>query len=73
MNDASVNMLLDDMDSGEGAFELKTRMYIGYFALSYKAHVTLYYLLMSDRNGRFINFVFLSYIRYQEYLRSIRK
>lgn len=40
MNDASVNMLLDDMDSGEGAFELKTRMYIGYFALSYKAQVT---------------------------------
>lgn len=71
--DASVNMRLDGVDSGVGAFELKTGKSSGYSALSHNAQVTLYYLLMSDRNGRFINFGLLSYIRYQEALRSIRK
>lgn len=70
--DASVKFRIDGADTGVGVFELKTGNSKGFSAVSHAAQVTLYNLLMSDRNNRFVNHGLLSYIRYQEALKSVR-
>lgn len=69
--DASVQLRVDEADTGVGVFELKTGNSLGYSSVAHNAQTLLYTLLMSDRNSRFVRHGLLTYIQYQEALRSI--
>eukprot|EP00178_Gracilaria_changii_P003216 TRINITY_DN146_c2_g1_i1.p1 TRINITY_DN146_c2_g1~~TRINITY_DN146_c2_g1_i1.p1 ORF type:complete len:1154 (+),score=167.00 TRINITY_DN146_c2_g1_i1:2238-5699(+) len=69
--DASVVFRVDNVDTGIGVFELKTGNSLGYSAVSHSAQTALYTLLMSDRNSSFVRHSLLTYMQYQEALKSV--
>lgn len=71
--DASVVLRSDGVNCGAGVLELKTGSSVGFAAVSHSAQVNLYNLLMSDRYNRHITQGLLSYIRYQEALKAIKR
>lgn len=71
--DASVVFRSDGVDCGAGVLELKTGSSVGFASVSHSAQVNLYNLLMSDRYNRHITQGLLSYIRYQEALKAVKR
>lgn len=69
--DASIQFRVDGADVGIGVFELKTGNSMGSSGVAHNAQTALYTLLMSDRNNRYVNHGLLTYVRYQEALKSV--
>lgn len=70
--DASVHLRIDDQHCGIAVLELKSGKGGGYSAVSHSAQVSLYNLLLSDRNSAPVRQGLLTYIRYQEALQAVR-
>lgn len=71
--DASVHLRVNGDDKGIAVLELKSGKAAGLTAQSHSAQVSLYTLLLSERNERPVTDGFLTYIRYQRALKSVRE
>lgn len=71
--DASVHLRIDEQDCGIAVLELKSGKSIGYTSVSHSAQVSLYNLLLSDRNDAMIKKGLLTYIRYKDALQAVRE
>lgn len=71
--DASVHLRIDGSDCGIAVLELKSGKPSGYSAISHNAQVSLYNLLLSDRNSTSVCHGLLTYISYKEALQALRE